>query len=132
MSGVTRNPFQHVDVRVPDLTTAMPFYAKLLPALGFSRDDSGERWKVFSAPGDPPAEPWFAFIEDAAHRPNANRIAFWAESRQEVDRLAAVAREAGARNMSGPRACPEYSASYYAAFFDDPCGNPLEICYTAE
>ncbi len=44
-------------------------------------------------------------------------------------RVAAIALEAGALNMSGPRACPEYSATYYAAFFEDPCGNCLEICY---
>ena len=37
--------------------------------------------------------------------------------------------EPGARNISGPRACPEYSSSYYASFFEDPCGNCLEICY---
>ena len=129
---MAKNPFQHVDIRVPEMQTAFPFYAKLLPALGFARDDSGERWKVFSAEGDPPSVPWFAFIEDRDHRPNSNRVAFWAASREEVDRMAAIAREAGARNMSGPRPCPEYSASYYAAFFDDPCGNPLEICYVAE
>ena len=46
------------------------------------------------------------------------------------DEIAALALEAGARNMSGPRACPEYSPTYYAAFFDDPSGNPLEICHT--
>ena len=57
-------------------------------------------------------------------------IAFVASSREEVDRLAAVAVEAGARNMSGPRACPEYGPTYYAAFFDDPCGNKLEVCFT--
>jgi hypothetical protein len=49
-----------------------------------------------------------------------------------VDRLAGVAQEAGARNMSGPRACPEYNPTYYAAFFDDPCGNKLEICFHDE
>jgi len=129
---VAKNPFQHVDVRVSDLASALPFYAKLLPALGFTRDDSGERWKVFAAEGNPPSAPWFGFIEDRNHQPNANRIAFWAESREEVDRLAAIALAGGARTMSGPRLCPEYSPSYYAAFFDDPCGNPLEICHVVD
>jgi predicted lactoylglutathione lyase len=68
-------------------------------------------------------------------RPNANRIAFWAETREEVDRLAALAAlavEAGARNMSGPKPMPEYGGACYAAFFDDPSGNPLEICHTGD
>lgn len=126
-----RNPFQHVDLRVTSLAEARPFYRKLMPALGFVRDDTGSSgWHVFAAEGEPPQAPWFGFTEDPDHRPNANRIAFAAASREEVDRLAAIAVEAGARNMSGPRACPEYGPTYYAAFFDDPCGNKLEVCFT--
>jgi predicted lactoylglutathione lyase len=127
-----KNPFQHVDLRVTDMRVATGFYAKLLPPLGFKRDESSEAWTVFTAAGRPPDQPWFAFTEDKNHRPCANRIAFSAASPEEVDRLAAIAVEAGAKKMSGPRACPEYSASYYAAFFEDPCGNKLEICYVAE
>lgn len=56
---MNRNPFQHVDIRVTDMQAALPFYSKLLPAVGFVRADS------------------------------------------------------------------------YATFFDDPCGNRLEICYVA-
>ena len=124
------NRFQHVDLRVRDLAEAIDFYSKLLPALGFHREESSPAWTVFQAEGDPAMAPWFAFTPDPDHRPNANRIAFRGDSREEVDRLAALALEAGARNMSGPRACPEYSPTYYAAFFDDPSGNPLEICHT--
>jgi hypothetical protein len=29
--------------------------------------------------------------------------------------------------VSGPRACPEYSPTYYAVFFADTSGNKLEI-----
>lgn len=126
------NPFQHVDVRVRDMKAARPFYETLLPALGFTREDTGGKFQVFTAPGQPPYEPWFGFIEDAEHRPNVNRIAFSAASPEEVDRLARIALDAGALNMSGPRRCPEYSESYYAAFFDDPSGNALEICYIEE
>ena len=126
---MSKNPFQHVDLRVTDLEAAMPFYSKLLPAVGFT-SAGGNKFHVWTADGESPARPWFGFIEDPEHRPNANRVAFWAESRDEVDRLAAIACEAGARNMSGPRPCPEYGETYYATFFDDPCGNPLEICFT--
>ena len=125
---MSRNPFQHVDLRVSDMEATFPFYAMLLPALGFTRA-GGNTFRVFSAEGDPPSQPWFGFIEDRNHRPNLNRIAFWAASREEVDRLGAIAVEAGAQNVSGPRDCPEYSETYYAVFFDDPSGNPLEICF---
>ena len=63
------------------------------------------------------------------HHPNKNRIAFWAGSPDEVDRLAEMIRDAGGRNLSGPRDCPEYSSTYHAVFFDDPSGNPLEVYF---
>ncbi len=126
---MSENRFQHVDMRVSDLDAAIPFYSALLPALGFFLTESSPDWRVFQAEGEPPAAPFFSITEAKDHRPNANRVAFWAANPKEVDRLTAVAREAGARNISGPRACPEYSSSYYASFFEDPCGNCLEICY---
>jgi predicted lactoylglutathione lyase len=126
---MTKNPFQHIDLRVHDLTVARDFYAQLLPAVGFSIDDGGTSFHCFSAEGETPSKPWFGFTEDPDHQPNRNRIAFWAASREEVDRLAGIAQMAGALNMSGPRACPEYDPTYYAAFFDDPSGNALEICF---
>ena len=77
----------------------------------------------FDAGGEPPEQPWFGFTEDENHRANANRIAFWAESRAKVDAIGEVIRSAGAKNISGPRACPEYTSTYYAVFFEDPFGN---------
>ena len=49
-----------------------------------------------------------------------------AESASEVDRVAEVARQAGARNIEVPM---QYERGYYAVFFEDPCGNRLEVCY---
>jgi catechol 2,3-dioxygenase-like lactoylglutathione lyase family enzyme len=123
------NRFGHVDLRVSDMDEALPFYAALLPALGFVHEYHGETWKVWAAEGELPSAAYFAITEDRGHVPNKTRIAFWAESRDEVDRVAAIAREAGARIDSGPRECPEYDLSYYAFFFRDPCGNPLEIVH---
>ncbi|HEX7861141.1 MAG TPA: VOC family protein [Verrucomicrobiae bacterium] len=64
--------------------------------------------------------------ESPAHVPNESRIAFWAESKAEVDRLGEILRRAGARNIEGPI---DYEAGYYAVFFEDPSGNRLEICH---
>ena len=63
--------------------------------------------------------------ESPQHVVNECRIAFWAESRREVERLAAMAIQAGARNVEGPL---YEEADYYAVFFEDPSGNRLEIC----
>ena len=123
------NRFGHIDLRVADLDQVLPFYAALLPALGFVHKSHGGAWKVWDSEGALPSAAYFAVTEDRGHVPNETRIAFWAESRDEVDRVAAIARDAGARVESGPRECPEYDPSYYAFFFQDPCGNRLEIVY---
>jgi len=118
----------HIDLRVKDFKRAMNFYQKLLPALGFSCDRSDAEWGTFYAPGqDRPAE-FFGFTEDRQHQANGTRISFWADTRDEVDRIANLVREIGGKNLEGPEVCPNYSPGYYACFFEDPDGNKLEVC----
>lgn len=120
--------FDHIDLRVAEMAPARKFYGQLLPALGFTEASGNDDVRTYQAPGDKPTA-FFAFEIDRKHSPNANRIAFWAESRAEVDRLAEVVRQAGGRNIEGPELCREYSPGYYAVFFEDPSGNKLEICF---
>ena len=117
----------HIDLRVPSLAAVRPFYAVLLPALGFSKEVSVEKWFSFQATGRPNANEFFGITESAHHVPNETRIAFWAESTTEVDRLAEVVRGAGGKNIEGPGY--DEGPGYYAVFFEDPCGNRLEICH---
>src|SRR3954468_19705513 len=121
-----RRRFDHIDLRVPSLAEVRPFYATLLPALGFTKDVSDEKWFQFEAEKSSGANEFFGITESPGHVPNETRIAFWAESTTEVDRLAEVVRRAGGRNMEGPG---YGEAGYYAIFFEDPCGNRLEICH---
>jgi catechol 2,3-dioxygenase-like lactoylglutathione lyase family enzyme len=117
--------FDHVDLRVADLKKAGPFYRAILPVLGFSIRVDLEGWLQFEAPGDGPCE-FFGIIEDPSHRPNANRIAFWAESIAKVDEISGILTGIGALNVEGPGFESDY---YYAVYFNDPCGNPLEVCH---
>jgi predicted enzyme related to lactoylglutathione lyase len=120
--------FDHIDLRVKDLARATKFYGKLLPALGFTCDRCDSDWGTFYAIGrDKPSE-FFGFTEDRHHQPNGTRIAFWADTRGDVDKIAKLVREAGGQNLEGPEVCPGYSPGYYAFFFEDPDGNKLEIC----
>lgn len=124
-----KNPFQHFDLRVNNLEQASAFYSKILPAIGFEEGWKGERFCGYDAPGKLPDQAWFGFTEDKNHQANANRISFWADSRKRIDELGEILGNAAARNISGPRECPEYSRTYYAVFFEDPFGNCLEVCY---
>src|ERR1041384_3335008 len=96
-----KRQFDHIDLRVPRLGDVVSFYEKLLPALGFSQRVAVEGWVEFEAAGETATE-CFGITESPAHVPNENRIAFWAESAADVDRIAKVAARAGARNVEGP------------------------------
>jgi catechol 2,3-dioxygenase-like lactoylglutathione lyase family enzyme len=122
--------FDHIDLRVKNREAAQRFYAQILPAIGFRVDKSGERWGLFEAEGKTAVD-FFGFTEETDHQPNGNRIAFWAESREAVDRIAEIVRKAGARNIEGPELCVDYSPGYYAVFFEDPDGTKLEVCHRA-
>ena len=124
--------FDHIDLRVNDLARARRFYEQVLPAIGFTKktqDDS--EWITFTAPGE--GKPvFFGFTVDPNHKPNGNRISFWADSREGVDHVAAVVKRAGGKILEGPELCLDYTPDYYAFFWEDPDGNKLEICCRTE
>ncbi len=119
--------FDHIDLRVKDMKTAQKFYGRVLPALGFTRETGDDEWWTFYVPGEDKRE-FFGFTEDPDHRPNGNRISFWADTQEEVDRVAEVVRSAGGKVLEGPEMCLDYTPHYYAFFWEDPDGNKLEIC----
>jgi catechol 2,3-dioxygenase-like lactoylglutathione lyase family enzyme len=118
--------FDHVDLRVRNLEEARPFYEALLPALGFERPANIAGWVQFESSSANEAGEFFGLTESPGHVANESRIAFWAASVDEVDRLARIAMEAGARNCEGPS---RESSTYYAFFFEDSSGNRFEICH---
>ena len=122
--------YDHIDLRVNSLAEARSFYETLLPALGFTRDVRIQGWLQFEATGVDGATEFFGITESPGHTANECRIAFWARSTSEVDRLAEIVVRAGARNVEGPGY--HEGPRYYAVFFEDPSGNRLEICHRNE
>jgi predicted enzyme related to lactoylglutathione lyase len=122
--------YDHIDLRVRSLAEARPFYEKLLPALGFTRDVGIESWLQFETADTGGASEFFGVTESSLHVANECRIAFWAYSTSEVDRLAEIVIQAGARNVEGPGYYEGHG--YYAIFFEDHSGNRLEICHRLE
>ena len=110
------------------MSEATGFYEALLPAVGFCRHVAVEGWLQFEAEDDGVTE-FFGVTESTHFTPNENRIAFWAESNAEVDALAHIVTQAGARNIEGPMV---YEVGYYAVFFEDPFGNRFEICHRGQ
>lgn len=122
--------FDHVDVRVRDLQAARGLYDALMPALGLTdvHEDTGEVEYYQPQPVNGGSRALFGLHEDLGHVANETCIAFSAATPGDVDRLADIARAAGALAMEGPE-IPYSSERYYAVFFRDASGNRIEICY---
>ncbi|PTY04308.1 glyoxalase [Opitutaceae bacterium EW11] len=117
--------FDHIDLRVHRMEECAPFYREFLPLLGFTERVEIEGWLQFEARGAGITE-FFGLTEDRGHRPNRTRIAFWAETREQLDAIARELLRIGARNIEGPESI---DPTYYAIYFEDPSGNALEICH---
>ena len=120
--------FDHIDLRVTNLDAADAFYGVLLPAIGFPTRRVEVDSIAYESAREHSMPEFISLIEDPEHVPNKTRIAFWCDTREEVDQVAAVLPRGTALNVEGPMFNPEYHPSYYAIFFADPCGNRLEIC----
>jgi hypothetical protein len=79
--------YDHIDLRVHSLAEAGPFYEALLPPLGFTRRVTVEGWLQFESIQPAGPADFFGITETPLHRANGCRIAFWAESTADVDRL---------------------------------------------
>ena len=127
---MSKNPFSHIDLRVRSFANVTDFYRALLPELGFTVwwGDEGD-WRGASTEGSFPSKAFFGFTENPEHRRNSTCVAFWVESREDVDRIGEVVKRAGGLNIEGPGFSPEYDETYYAVFFEDPDGNRLEVVH---
>lgn len=121
--------FDHIDLRVRDLAAERSLYDALLPALGLTDVVEMPGAREYYEPAQPgESRRFFGLNADPAHHVNDTRICFAAASPSDVDRLASIARAAGAQAMEGPE-IPYSSEKYYAVFFEDGSGNKLEIAY---
>jgi predicted lactoylglutathione lyase len=121
--------FDHVDLRVSDLTKVRGLYDALMRAMGYSLIAEDRTEICYLHPDGSRSKPFFALSLDPHHRPNGTRIALRASDEAEVDRLAAIAKNNGASAFEPAHVCVEYTPFYYAAFFEDRDGNKLEICF---
>jgi hypothetical protein len=87
----------------------------------------GERWIVYESSDTTDA--FLAICDDPDFSPSRTRVALRADSRDDVERIADIARASGALEFEPAHACPEYGEGYYASFFTDPDGNRYEICF---
>ncbi|HUY40738.1 MAG TPA: glyoxalase [Candidatus Dormibacteraeota bacterium] len=120
--------YDHIDFRVANVALVRPLYDALLVEMGYTDQHDDAESVGYHRPNEAGTDAFFWIVQQDGHVPNGTRVAFAAQSRAEVDRLAATVREHGAREFEPPQLVAEYGPSYYAAFFEDAEGNALEIC----
>ena len=115
----SRVVFDHVKLTVGDPEASKAFYRTVLAALEIPplwEDERGGQYAnlVVIGPGEPTAPIHIGFV---------------ARSPEEVDAFHAAALRLGGRDQGAPGLRPHYSASYYAAFVNDPDGHKLEAVH---
>jgi glyoxylase I family protein len=142
-------PLSHIDISVGYPERSIPFYDAFLRALGF------RRWRISSpewSGANPTRATWGKKYSDGSrfdievrpaaeesrdrrynrYEPGPHHLAFHAESDAHVDRVHAAVVAAGGDVLDAPQnyaGRDGYGEYYYAAFFADPDGVKLEVCY---
>jgi len=123
----------HVFLTVNDLARSRPFYAALMPRLGYPETCDFGPVIGFISPGGSiwlkQADPRFAGATFSKDRVGLCEVAFRAENRAQVDALARDVPAWGGTILDPPREYPEYVPGYYAVFFADPDGIKLELVH---
>jgi len=124
----------HVFLTVNDLARSKPFYAALMPRLGYPAAHDFGNVLGWSGTGGSiwlkQADPRYAGETFSKDRVGLCEVAFNAEYRAQVDSLAHDIESFGGRILDPPREYPEYVKGYYAVFFADPDGIKLEFVHT--
>ena len=119
----------HVDLTVNDLARSIPFYEKVLGALGFRRVPHATyvAWaNAHLAIVLRPAAREAAFDR---YRVGLHHLALRVRRRDEVDRFHEFLVREGITVLDPPTEYPEYGPQYYAVFFADPDGMKLELVW---
>lgn len=122
--------FDHISVGVNDLEKARAIYDGALGALGLKA--VFEHGDVAVAYGTEHPSFWVQKPDDQqiASGGNGTHICFSASSRKTVHDFYEAAIKGGAEDAGAPGPRPEYTPTYYAAFFRDGSGNKIEaVCY---
>ena len=122
-----QSALSHVSLGTNNFAAAAAFYDKVLATLGIKRTmDLSEHNAI--AYGRAYPEFWIQTPHDGGRAETANgtHIAFFAQSRAEVDAFYAAALAAGAQDDGAPGPRPHYGKEYYGCFVRDLDGHKIE------
>jgi catechol 2,3-dioxygenase-like lactoylglutathione lyase family enzyme len=111
--------FDHVTIRVGDLSASERFYRTILEQLGIEPTRASRKlteWNDFSI-----------LAADGEHPPTRHlHVAFVSPTREDVEAFWRAGLSAGGKDDGTPGERPQYTDTYYGAFLRDPDGNSAE------
>lgn len=123
----------HIIFNVKAFNESELFYDKLLTELGFAIDHK-EEWESGSIKSYKQGEHnlWIKFdetqtSESFVRNVGLDHLAFKLYSETEVDQVYKLVETLNVKITRPPKKYPEYSDNYYAFYFRDPNGIPLEV-----
>lgn len=123
----------HVYIGVADFARALTFYSGVMDKLGFVLKFAEPEipWAGWMQAGKP--RPLFLIGRpsngQAASPGNGQMVALLAPDRDAVNRCYFWALDNGATDEGAPALRPNYHPHYYGAYFRDPDGNKLCVCF---
>ncbi|GGZ90015.1 VOC family protein [Algibacter mikhailovii] len=123
----------HIIFNVKDFNESELFYDKLLIAMGFEIDyvSEGDFGKMKSyKQGE--HNLYIRFDQNKksgkfVRNVGLDHLAFELNNENEVDKIYELIKKLNVKITCAPRKYPDYTASYYAFYFRDPNGIPLEV-----
>lgn len=123
----------HIILSVKDFNESELFYDKLMTELGFEIDhfDQGDFCKMKSYK-QAEHSLWIRFDNHKTSEPfvrdvGLDHLAFELQAETEVDKVYELIKKLNIKITREPRKYPEYTDTYYAFYFRDPNGIPLEV-----
>ncbi|HXA46685.1 MAG TPA: VOC family protein [Burkholderiaceae bacterium] len=114
--------FDHVGIKVKNITASAKFYAAILAPLGYVIDKSGTGFGPANAPG-------LWLYESDGTQCTGLHIAFRAANRAAVEHFYGAGLEVGGKDNGKPGIRADYDPAYYAAYLIDLDGNNIEaVC----
>ena len=123
----------HVVLSVSDWEKSQIFYDQLMKELGFTEAFTlNEDWGNLKEYESQDHHLLIQFEKEQKHKefqrfPGLNHLGFKVDMDKQVDNLHQLVQSLGVKITRPPRKYPEYDDKYYAFFFRDPDGVPLEI-----
>ena len=120
--------YDHIGLRVKDLSASVRFYEAALEPLGHELGYRSDAMVGFGSAGATGL--WLSHAPDAGER--GVHLAFGASDRAAVERFYKKGLAVGGRDNGAPGLRADYGPSYFAAFLVDPDGNNVEAVCLAE